>query len=93
MLKYDLALFAVYLALLLALTPPLGRFMARVYGGEKNLLTSIVGRIEHLIYRACAVDAKPPPNGRLGLALGQRCCVSNLDEGVHAGRVLTTGGE
>ena len=57
MLKYDLALFAVYLALLLALTPPLGRFMARVYGGEKNLLTPIVGRIEHLIYRACAVDA------------------------------------
>ena len=54
--KYDLALFIVYFTLLLALTPALGRFMAQVYGGERHVLTSVLGPVERLIYRACRID-------------------------------------
>src|SRR5882672_4682114 len=57
MLAFDLLTFAVYFLLLLALTPPLGRFMARVYAGEKHLLTPVFGPVERLIYRACGIDA------------------------------------
>jgi K+-transporting ATPase ATPase A chain len=54
---YDLLTFAVYLVLLLALTPPLGRYMARVYAGDRHFLSPVLGPVERLIYQACAVDA------------------------------------
>lgn len=44
----------VFLAVLLALVKPLGRYMARVYEGEVFYLD----RVEHFIYRLCGVDPK-----------------------------------
>src|SRR6185369_10085038 len=47
---------AVYFLLLLAITKPLGVFMARVFEGEKTLLSRLLGPLERLIYRVCRVD-------------------------------------
>ena len=41
-----------YVAVLVALTPLLGHYMARVYTGERVLLTPILGPVERFIYRA-----------------------------------------
>jgi K+-transporting ATPase ATPase A chain len=47
---------AIFLAVLVALTPLLGGYMARVYTGERVFLTPIVAPIERLAYRAFRVD-------------------------------------
>jgi potassium-transporting ATPase potassium-binding subunit len=39
-----------------ALTPPLGAFMARVYRGERHLFSRALGWLERLSYRAGGVD-------------------------------------
>jgi potassium-transporting ATPase potassium-binding subunit len=62
MVGFDELQFGIYFVLLLALTPPLGRFMARVYSGEPNFLTRVFGPVERLIYRACGVDANAEQN-------------------------------
>jgi potassium-transporting ATPase potassium-binding subunit len=41
-----------YLAVLTALAPPLGAYMARVYQGERVFISPVVAPIERLIYRA-----------------------------------------
>ncbi len=41
----------LFLAILLLLVKPLGAYMAKVYLGERTLLTSIFGPVERLIYR------------------------------------------
>ncbi len=46
----------VFFALVLAATRPLGAYMARVFEGEKTLLTPVFAPIERLIYRVCRVD-------------------------------------
>lgn len=46
----------LFLFLLIALTPILGSFMAKVLNGEKNILTSIFSKPEKLIYKICGVD-------------------------------------
>lgn len=46
----------VFLALLLALTKPLGGFMARVFTGERTFVSPVLGPIERAIYRICGVD-------------------------------------
>ena len=48
---------AIYLAVLTALTPLLGSYMARVYTGEPVLLSRVLGPIERLSYRAMRVDS------------------------------------
>jgi K+-transporting ATPase ATPase A chain len=48
---------AVFLAAVLALTPVLGGFMARVFTGERVFLTPLLGRVERRLYRAIRVDA------------------------------------
>ena len=48
---------ALFLAVLTALTPLLGSYMARVYTGEPVLLSRIVGPVERLSYRAMRVDS------------------------------------
>jgi len=40
----------------IALTPIVGRFMARVYKGEKTFLHPILGPIEKIIYRCTGID-------------------------------------
>jgi K+-transporting ATPase ATPase A chain len=47
----------LYLIALLALSKPLGRFMARVYQGEATPLHRVLGPVERLLYRAAGVSA------------------------------------
>ncbi|MBK7828558.1 potassium-transporting ATPase subunit KdpA [Nannocystis sp.] len=47
---------AVYLAVLIGLSVPLGRFMARVLEGERTWLHALLGPLERLMYRAAGVD-------------------------------------
>src|SRR6202171_2480392 len=54
----DLAKIAVFLGLIIALTPLLGGYMKRVFAGEKTLLDPILRPLERGIYRLCGVDAK-----------------------------------
>jgi len=51
----DILQFTIYVGLLLAFTPLLGRNMARVYAGEPHVLSRVFGPIERLIYRACGI--------------------------------------
>jgi K+-transporting ATPase ATPase A chain len=50
---------AVYFVVLLLLVKPLGGYMARVYSGERTLLTSILGPLERLLYRIAGIRRKP----------------------------------
>jgi len=45
-----------FLALILAVTKPLGVFMARVFNRERTFLDPVVRPIEHLLYRVTGVD-------------------------------------
>jgi K+-transporting ATPase ATPase A chain len=47
-----------FCAVLIAVSPFLGRYMARVYGGERVFLTPIFGPFERLLYRCVGVDPK-----------------------------------
>ena len=47
---------AVFLALILAVTKPLGIFMARVFNREKTFLDPVLRPIERLLYRLTGVD-------------------------------------
>jgi potassium-transporting ATPase potassium-binding subunit len=47
---------AIYIAVLTALTPLLGGYMARVYRGERVLLTPVFAPIERLTYRLLRVN-------------------------------------
>ncbi len=47
---------AVTLALVLATVLPLGRFMARLFTGERTFLTSVLGPVERGFYRAAGID-------------------------------------
>jgi K+-transporting ATPase ATPase A chain len=46
----------VFLALIFAITKPLGVFMARVFSGERTFLDPVLRPIEHLLYRITGVD-------------------------------------
>ncbi len=48
-----------YIAVLLAglgLALPYGRFMAKVFSGERNLLTPVLRPVEKRVYRICGID-------------------------------------
>src|SRR3984885_15540544 len=47
-----------FCAVLIVVSPFLGRYMAKVYGGERVLLTPIFGPLERLLYRCFGVDPK-----------------------------------
>ena len=47
---------AVYVAVLTALTPLIGAYMARVYRGDRVLLSPVFGPLERLIYRLLRVN-------------------------------------
>jgi len=49
---------ALFLAAVLALTRPLGAFMAGVFSGEKTFLDPIMRPLERLLYRLTGVDEK-----------------------------------
>ncbi len=45
----------VFFLLILAITKPLGSYMARVFQGERTWLSSVLAPVEKLIYRVCGV--------------------------------------
>jgi K+-transporting ATPase ATPase A chain len=52
----DFLQLALFIAGLVIITPPLGRFMARVFAGERHFLTRLLGPIERAIYKLSDVD-------------------------------------
>jgi K+-transporting ATPase ATPase A chain len=46
----------MYFLILLALTPPLGLYMYRVFNGDRTFLSPVLGPVERGIYRATGVD-------------------------------------
>ena len=48
----------VFLALIFAVTKPLGIFMAHVFAGERTFLDPVLRPIERLLYRITGVDDK-----------------------------------
>lgn len=48
----------LFLAVVLALTKPLGLFMARVFGGERTFLHPLLRPVERLIYKLTGVDER-----------------------------------
>jgi len=52
---YDIAQTLLLFGALLLLTKPLGGFMARLFQGERTLLTPVLAPAERLIYRLCGV--------------------------------------
>jgi len=47
---------AIFLALILAVTKPMGVFMARVFSRERTFLDPVLRPVERLIYKLCFVD-------------------------------------
>jgi K+-transporting ATPase ATPase A chain len=47
-----------FCAVLIAVSPFLGRYMAKVYGGERVFLSPIFGPVERLLYRCFGVNPK-----------------------------------
>lgn len=54
----------LFLVLLLLLAVPLGRYMARVFSGERTFLDPVLKPLEGLIYRLTGVDAAHEMNWR-----------------------------
>jgi K+-transporting ATPase ATPase A chain len=52
----DFGQLALFIAGLVVITPPLGRFMLRVFGGERHFLSRIFGPVEQWIYKLSGVD-------------------------------------
>ena len=48
----------LYMAMIFAITKPLGSYMYRVFEGDRQPLPRFFGPIERLIYRLCGVDPK-----------------------------------
>lgn len=48
----------LYIILLIVLTPPLGKYMAQVFSGEKNILTPLLGKFENFLYRLLRINPK-----------------------------------
>ena len=48
----------LYFVVLTALVVPLGRFMARVFEGERTFLTPVFRPVEAVFYRAAGVDER-----------------------------------
>src|SRR5208337_2627512 len=53
---YDIIMAIIFFAILLALAVPLGKYMAKVFSGERTFLSPAIQPLERLIYRLCGVD-------------------------------------
>ena len=51
---------AIFLALILAVTKPMGVFMTRVFNRERTFMDPALRPIERLIYRLTGVDENQP---------------------------------
>ncbi|MBC7466724.1 MAG: potassium-transporting ATPase subunit KdpA [Bdellovibrio sp.] len=54
----DYIQFIIFVVALIALTPPLGRYMAKVFQGEKTWMHKPLGWLETLTYKASGIDPK-----------------------------------
>ncbi len=54
----DFIQFIVFVALLIAITPPLGKFMARVFQGQTTFLHKPLGWLERLTYKISGVNPR-----------------------------------
>jgi len=54
----DILQFILYCVLVTALAWPLGIYMARLFTGERTLLTPVLAPVERVLYRAAGVDAR-----------------------------------
>src|ERR1700736_4990877 len=52
----DFVQLTLFVAGLIAITPPLGRFLVRVFAGERHSLSRVLGPIERSIYKSSGVD-------------------------------------
>jgi potassium-transporting ATPase potassium-binding subunit len=52
----DFGQLALFIAGLIAITPPLGRFMVRVFAGERHFLARTFGPVERWIYKLSGID-------------------------------------
>lgn len=55
---------AIYIGLLVVCVPLLGRYMAKVFAGERTLFSLVLHPVERIIYRASGVDADSEQNWR-----------------------------
>ncbi|MEI6350283.1 MAG: potassium-transporting ATPase subunit KdpA [Verrucomicrobiota bacterium] len=53
---------ALFLGGLIAITPPLGRWMAAVFAGEKIFLAPVLGGLESALYRLSGIDVRREMN-------------------------------
>src|SRR4029077_1552793 len=53
---HGLAQIVVYFLVLLAVTKPLGVFMARLFAGERTFLHPVLRPLERWVYRLCRID-------------------------------------
>ena len=54
----DVVYIVVFLIVLAVLAPLMGRYMAAVFQGRRNLLSPVALPLERLIYRVCRIDEK-----------------------------------
>lgn len=54
--------FILFIVLLTAITPPLGKFMAKIFEGERTWLHKILGWLEQLTYKISGVNPKQEMN-------------------------------
>lgn len=52
----DYLQFIIFIVLLIAITPPLGRYMAKVFTGEKTFMHKALGWLENLTYKASGIN-------------------------------------
>jgi len=60
--SHDFVQLAVYFSALFVMAPFLGRYMARVFAGERTLVSPLIGPVERITYRLSGVDAKAAMN-------------------------------
>jgi len=58
----DFAQVAIFIGALILFTPILGSYMARVFAGERHILSGFLGGTEKLIYKICKIN----PNEEMG---------------------------
>lgn len=54
---FDLLQFVVYITCLVVLAPPIGSYLAKVFSGEKNILSPVFSKAENGIYRFLRIDS------------------------------------
>jgi K+-transporting ATPase ATPase A chain len=62
MITNDYIQIALFVFLLIVLTPLLGSYMAKVLEGKKNILSPVMGKVEQLFYKSIGIDCTQSMN-------------------------------